>query len=124
MANEYNLVDLRIRPTEEIKEIARLGGIASGKARRHKALIKASCERATRTEDLLTRFSDNKRHKVKLNLRNIYGNNQKFLDAYNEDLAQATKNAKIWLANEKKEQRRLINHRYYIKHRGGVKNGQ
>ena len=33
MANNENLVDLRTRTTEEQREIARMGGIASGKAR-------------------------------------------------------------------------------------------
>lgn len=45
MANEENLVDLRTRTTEEQREIARKGGIASGKVR---------AERKKFKEDLIT----------------------------------------------------------------------
>lgn len=40
MANEENLVDLRDRTTEEQREIARKGGIASGKARAARKTLK------------------------------------------------------------------------------------
>lgn len=40
MANEENLVDLRTRTTEEQREIARKGGIASGEARRKRKTLK------------------------------------------------------------------------------------
>ncbi|MBQ8044092.1 MAG: hypothetical protein IJ272_08115 [Clostridia bacterium] len=40
MANEENLVDLRTRTTEEQREIARKGGIASGKARAERKKFK------------------------------------------------------------------------------------
>lgn len=41
-----NLVDLRDRTTEEQREIARLGGIASGKARKEKKMLKDLLEEA------------------------------------------------------------------------------
>ena len=44
--NEENLVDLRTRTTEEQREIARLGGIASGKARKEKRMLKDLLEEA------------------------------------------------------------------------------
>lgn len=40
MANEDNLVSLGDRTTEEQRQIATMGGIASGKARREKKLMK------------------------------------------------------------------------------------
>lgn len=40
MANNENLVDLRDRTTEEQREIARKGGIASGEARRRRKTLK------------------------------------------------------------------------------------
>lgn len=49
MANNENLVDLRTRTTEEQREIARKGGIASGKARK---------ERKTFKEELLLLLSE------------------------------------------------------------------
>ena len=41
-----NLVDLRTRTTEEQREIARMGGIASGKARKEKRMLKDLLEEA------------------------------------------------------------------------------
>jgi hypothetical protein len=38
--NEENLVSLKDRTTEEVREIARKGGIASGKARRERKTLK------------------------------------------------------------------------------------
>lgn len=43
--NEDNLVSLADRTTEEQREIARQGGIASGKARREKKLFKEAIEK-------------------------------------------------------------------------------
>jgi hypothetical protein len=43
--NEENLVSLKDRTTEEVREIARKGGIASGKARREKKLFKEAIEK-------------------------------------------------------------------------------
>lgn len=43
--NEDNLISLGDRPEEERKEIARKGGIASGKARQEKATMKATLEK-------------------------------------------------------------------------------
>lgn len=40
MANNENLVDLRDRTTEEQREIARKGGIASGESRRKRKTLK------------------------------------------------------------------------------------
>lgn len=42
--NEENLVSLADRTTEEVREIARKGGIASGEARRRKREIKESLD--------------------------------------------------------------------------------
>ena len=42
--NEDNLVSLADRTTEEQREIARMGGIASGEARREKATMKKTLE--------------------------------------------------------------------------------
>lgn len=44
MAKEDNLVSLADRTTEEQREIARMGGIASGKARQEKATMKKTLE--------------------------------------------------------------------------------
>ena len=44
MANEKNLISLADRPKEERREIARLGGIASGKAKQEKATMKKTLE--------------------------------------------------------------------------------
>ena len=44
--NEDNLVSLADRTTEEVREIGRKGGIASGKARREKKLLKELLEEA------------------------------------------------------------------------------
>lgn len=43
--NEENLVSFKDRTTEEVREIARKGGIASGKARREKKLFKEAIEK-------------------------------------------------------------------------------
>lgn len=43
--NEENLVSLADRTTEEQREIARKGGIASGKARKEKKLFKEAIEK-------------------------------------------------------------------------------
>lgn len=43
---QENLVDLRTRTTEEQREIARMGGIASGKARKEKRMLKDLLEEA------------------------------------------------------------------------------
>ena len=58
--NEENLVSLKNRTTEEVREIARKGGIASGKARR---------ERKTLREELLLLLQkDDTQEKVSLAL--------------------------------------------------------
>lgn len=44
--NEENLVSLATRTTEEVREIARKGGIASGKARQEKKMLKELLEDA------------------------------------------------------------------------------
>lgn len=44
MAKEDNLVSLADRTTEEQREIARMGGIASGKARQEKATMRKTLE--------------------------------------------------------------------------------
>lgn len=44
--NEENLVSLADRTTEEVREIARKGGIASGKVRKEKKLLKELLEEA------------------------------------------------------------------------------
>lgn len=44
MANKENLISLADRTTEEKREIAIKGGIASGEARREKATMKATLE--------------------------------------------------------------------------------
>ena len=44
MAKEDNLVSLADRTTEEQREIARMGGIASGKVRQEKATMKKTLE--------------------------------------------------------------------------------
>lgn len=44
MANNDNLVSLANRTTEEQREIARMGGIASGKARQEKATMRKTLE--------------------------------------------------------------------------------
>lgn len=43
--NESNLVSLKDRTTEEQREIARQGGIASGKARKEKKLFREEIEK-------------------------------------------------------------------------------
>ena len=45
MANKDNLVSLADRTTDEQREIARQGGIASGEARREKKLFKEAIEK-------------------------------------------------------------------------------
>lgn len=60
MANNENLVDLRTRTTEEQREIAKKGGIASGKAR---------AARKTLKEELLLLLSQgNTQEKISLSL--------------------------------------------------------
>lgn len=44
MINEQNLVSLATRSTEEVREIGRKGGIASGKARKEKSRMKKMLE--------------------------------------------------------------------------------
>lgn len=44
MAKEDNLISLADRTTEEQREIARMGGIASGKVRQEKATMKKALE--------------------------------------------------------------------------------
>lgn len=44
--NEDNLISLADRTTEEVREIARKGGIASGEARREKKMLKDLLEEA------------------------------------------------------------------------------
>ena len=46
LANDENLVSLRDRTTEEKREIAIKGGIASGKARKQKKMLKTLLEEA------------------------------------------------------------------------------
>lgn len=45
MAKEDNLVSLADRTTEEQREIARMGGIASGEARRENAMMRKTLEK-------------------------------------------------------------------------------
>lgn len=70
--NEENLVSLKNRTTEEVREIARKGGIASGKARR---------ERKTLREELLLLLQkDDTQEKVSLALikQALEGNTKAF----------------------------------------------
>lgn len=60
MANNENLVDLRDRTTEEQREIARKGGIASGKARAARKTLKE--------ELLLLLAQGNTQEKISLSL--------------------------------------------------------
>lgn len=51
MANEQNLISLKDRTEEERKEIARMGGIASGEKRKERATIKKTLETLLQEED-------------------------------------------------------------------------
>lgn len=44
MANEQNLIPFDKRPEEEVRELARVGGIASGVARRRKRALKDAAD--------------------------------------------------------------------------------
>lgn len=51
MANEQNLISLKDRTEEEKREIARMGGIASGEARKERATMKKTLELLLQEKD-------------------------------------------------------------------------
>lgn len=68
MANEKNLISLKDRTEEEKREIARMGGIASGEARKERATMKKTLELLLQEKD-----SEDKTFQDKSVLGLIYG---------------------------------------------------
>ena len=69
MAKEDNLVSLADRTTKEQREIAKMGGIASGKARKEKATMRKSLEMLLNSNINIDKIDDNSINDLKNKLK-------------------------------------------------------
>jgi len=121
--NYKNLIDLRSRPIEERREIARKGGLARQEQRRRDFALKKSLNNYFMLEELISRYTK-KNRRNKLNFRSLNSFSASYNLAMQEDLADARNNLLKEMEKDelkriarKKRQRKKINHRYYMKHR-------
>lgn len=79
MANEENLISLGDRTTDEQREIAKKGGIASGEARREKKLWK---------DEIMKRLGENDWNKIIDNLIDRAKKNDKSFEVLRDTMGQ------------------------------------
>lgn len=121
--NYTNLVDLRSRPIEERREIARKGGLARQEQRRKAFRLQKSLNNYFMLEEVLSRYTK-KNRRNKLSFRSLNSFSASFGIALQKDIEDARTNLLKEIEQEelkrqehKKKQRKKINHRYYMKHR-------
>lgn len=121
--NNRNLISLASRSIEDRQRIARLGGLARQKQRRHQTELKKALENLLRIDAFIEENSTNKRNNIALNyngrnLNRCYSKYKaNFYSAYNEDLTEAIENYIAKEEQRKKQKRKEINRRYYLKHK-------
>lgn len=117
--NYENLIDLRSRPIEERREIARKGGLARQEQRRQAFRLQKHLKAMLELDEVLSQYT-RKNRRNKLNFNSLSSFSASYTIALQEDIEDAKKN---FLKEEEKRQehkkklRKRINHRYYMKHR-------
>lgn len=121
--NYKNLIDLRSRPIEERREIARKGGLARQEQRRKTFRLRKNLQNFLLFEDFISQYTK-KNRRNKLNFKNLNSFSASYGIALQEDIADAKENLLKEIEKEelkriahKKKIRKRINHRYYMKHR-------
>ena len=121
--NYKNLIDLRSRPIEERREIARKGGLARQEQRRETFRLRKAFNDYMLLEDFLSRYTKRSKRN-RLNCRSLNSFSASYGIALQEDIADARTNLLKEMEKEelkriahKKKIRKRINHRYYMKHR-------
>lgn len=121
--NYKNLIDLRSRPIEERREIARKGGLARQEQRRETFRLRKALNNYMLFEDFISQYTK-KNRRNRLNFRSLNSFSASYGIALQEDIAEARTNLLKEMEKEelkrierKKKQRKKINHRYYMKHR-------
>ena len=122
--NYENLIDLRSRPIEERREIARKGGLARQEQRRHNFALRRSLNNYMLLEDFISQYTKKKRRHKNVSYKSLNSFSASYSLAMQEDIADAKKNLLKEMEQDelkriahKKKIRKRINHRYYMKHR-------
>lgn len=128
--NYKNLIDLRSRPIEERREIARKGGLARQEQRRKQLALRKALNRMLQTEDLISKYCKKPKSSKGFYIRgrNPYRNLNRvgtsftlamrddLLEVY-EKLEEEERQEEEIRAIRKKAIRKEINRRYYLKHK-------
>lgn len=124
-----NLIDLRSRPLEERREIARKGGLARQEQRRKQLAFKKTLEAFFEVDDFIGTYNKkNKSRNFTFNNGNLSKSGANFLNCILRDSAKALENYDKELQKEeakrqkrKKAIRKKINRRYYLKRKKRLK---
>lgn len=124
--NAENLISLGDRPLEERREIARLGGLARQEQRRKQFALRRALNGMLEAENLISKYCKKPKSKKSSNfkLKNISTFGINYFSNLRADLLEAYENFNEELKEEeklellrKKQIRKEINRRYYLKHR-------
>lgn len=123
-----NLIDLRSRPLEERREIARLGGLARQKQRREQLAFKKTLEAFFEVDDFIGNYNKKSKHRNFAFSRNFSKSGANYFNCLIEDTKKALENYDKELQKEeakrqkrKKAIRKKINRRYYLKRKKRLK---
>ena len=126
--NLENLISLADRPLEERREIARKGGLARQEQRRKQLALRKALNGMLQAEDLISKYCKKPKSRKGFNLRgrnpykNLHSVGTNFTLAMREDLLEVYRKLEEEEQKEeelrairKKQIRKEINRRYYLK---------
>ena len=127
--NYENLIDLRSRPIEERREIARLGGLARQEQRRKQFAMRRALNGMLEADGLISEYVKKpKSRNFTFNSRKMLNSSANFLSNLFSDLEQVAEalDEEERRENEarelrRKELRKVYNRRYYLKRKERLK---
>ena len=124
--NLENLISLADRPIEERREIARLGGLARQEQRRKQFALRKALNGMLQADDLISKYCKKPKSKKAYRVSsknpykysaNIFSNMRDDLLEVYEKLEEEERHEEELRAIRKKQIRKAINRRYYLKHK-------
>ena len=116
--NNKNLISLADRTEEERKEIARLGGLARQKQRRERLATKKRVEAYFNSYSIINEYIEKPKHIKSIYNSNLLKNPSNYINNYIYDLIKTLELIEKEEEIRKKELRKAINRRYYLKRKG------
>lgn len=127
--NQENLINLATRTQQERQEIARKGGLARQEQRRKQIALRKALNTMLDVDNILRKYGiKRKKTTRKLTNRSIYKNKANYFSEIQEDVLEAYKKLEEQELEEerlalirKKQIRKEINRRYYLKRKEALK---